>query len=244
MAKAKPGRYRRSCYTGPAVSEVSELWAFHVTGHPLPYTIRLMEPGDVPAVITIERASFPTPWHASSFLYELRHNTRSFFYTLLKPASQPSPDELADAEQGWLRRLRGVLRPPDEHRVIGYVGLRSQSTDAHISTIAVHPEWRDRGLGELLLLTAMEKAVELDAGTVSLEVRPSNQVAQHLYRKYGFRFTGVHRGYYQDGEDAWLMSVRLRQDMYLGRLAELRCALEARLSLSGDGVGQNNGDKL
>lgn len=203
-----------------------------------------MEPGDVPAVIAIERMSFPTPWHASSFLYELKHNTRSFFYTLLKPALQPSPDELADGDQGWLRRLRGVLRPPEENQVIGYVGLRSQSAEAHISTIAIHPEWRDRGLGELLLLIAMEKAVELDAGAVSLEVRPSNQVAQHLYRKYGFRFTGVHRGYYRDGEDAWLMRVRLKRDTYLGRLAELRCALEARLAPGRDGVGQNNGDKL
>ncbi len=203
-----------------------------------------MEPGDVPAVIAIERMSFPTPWHASSFLYELKHNTRSFFYTLLKPAIQPSPDELAGADQGWLRRLRGVLRPPEENQVIGYVGLRSQSAEAHISTIAVHPEWRDQGLGELLLLIAMEKAVELDATAVSLEVRPSNQVAQHLYRKYGFRFTGVHRGYYRDGEDAWLMRVRLKRDTYLGRLAERRRALEARLALSRDGVGQNNGDKL
>ena len=203
-----------------------------------------MEPGDVPAVIAIERMSFPTPWHASSFLYELKHNTRSFFYTLLKPALQPLPDELADADQGWLRRLWSVLRPPEENQVIGYVGLRRQSAEAHISTIAVHPEWRDRGLGELLLLIAMEKAVELDAGAVSLEVRPSNQVAQHLYRKYGFRFTGVHRGYYRDGEDAWLMRVRLKRDTYLGRLAELRCALEARLAPGRDGVGQNNGDKL
>jgi ribosomal-protein-alanine N-acetyltransferase len=203
-----------------------------------------MEPGDVPAVIAIERVSFPTPWHASSFLYELRHNTRSFFYTVLKPASQPLPGELADAEQGWFRRLRGALRPSEENRVIGYVGIRSQSTDAHIITIAIHPEWRNRGLGELLLLTALEKAVELGAAAVSLEVRPSNQVAQHLYRKYGFRFTGVRRGYYQDGEDAWLMRVRLRRDTYGGRLAELRCALEARLVLSRDGVGQNNGDKL
>jgi ribosomal-protein-alanine N-acetyltransferase len=203
-----------------------------------------MEPGDVPAVIAIERMSFPTPWHASSFLYELKHNTRSFFYTLLEPASQPLPDGHTDAGQGWFRRLRGVFRPPEENRVIGYVGLRRQSTDAHISTIAVHPEWRDRGLGELLLLIAMEKAVELDAGAVSLEVRPSNQVAQQLYRKYGFRFTGVHRGYYRDGEDAWLMRVRLGRDTYLGRLAELRCALEARLAPSKDSVGQNNGDTL
>jgi RimJ/RimL family protein N-acetyltransferase len=82
----------------------------------------------------------------------------------------------------------------------------------------------------------MEKAVELDAGAVSLEVRPSNQAAQHLYRKYGFRFTGVHRGYYRDGEDAWLMRVRLKRDTYLGRLVELRCALEARLAPGRDGV--------
>jgi ribosomal-protein-alanine N-acetyltransferase len=184
---------------------------------PLPYTIRPMEPGDVPAVVAIDRLSFPTPWLASSYLYELNHNHRSCYYTLLRPAAEESND----TEQGWLHRLRSALNPAAESPVIGYVGFRFQSKEAHISTIAVHPAWRGRGLGELLLLTAVEKALEMKMGKLSLEVRPSNRVAQHLYHKYGFRFTGVQRGYYRDGEDAWLMEVWITHASYQTRLAEL-----------------------
>jgi ribosomal-protein-alanine N-acetyltransferase len=212
--------------------------------HSLPYAIRPMEPGDVPAVVTIDRLSFPTPWRASSYLYELRHNTRSFYYSLLKPALQPTIDEYAHSGQGWLHRLRSALRPAEESQVIGYVGLRFNATEAHISTIAVHPDWRGMGLGELLLLTAMEKAIELRSNVVSLEVRPSNQVAQHLYHKYGFRFTSIHRGYYRDGEDAWLMEVEANQSAYPARLVQMRHMLESRLCLQRTGVGQNRGDTL
>ena len=207
---------------------------------PLPYTIRPMEPGDVPTVAVIERLSFPSPWPASSYLYELSHSTQSSYYVLLKPTM----DEAAPPEQGWRRWLRGVMGLPERSRVIGYVGFRLQGNEAHISTIAVHPDWREKGLGELLLLTAMEKVLELGKGVVSLEVRPSNQVAQQLYRKYGFRFKVVHRGYYRDGEDAWLMEVEVKQGTYRARLARLRQALEARLCRQQAGVGQNYGHGL
>ena len=207
---------------------------------PLPYTIRPMEPGDVPTVAAIERLSFPTPWPASSYLYELSHNTQSSYYVLLKPTM----DEVALPERGWRRWLRGVTGLPERSRVIGYVGFRLKSIEAHVSTIAVHPDWRGKGLGELLLLTAMEKILELEVSVVSLEVRPSNQVAQQLYRKYGFRFKGVHQGYYRDGENAWLMKIEVRQDADRAQLAGLRQVLEARLRRQQAGIGQNDGDGL
>jgi ribosomal-protein-alanine N-acetyltransferase len=143
------------------------------------------------------------------------------------------------SEQGWRSWLRGVVGPSENDRIIGYVGFRIRGTEAHISTIAVHPDWREKGLGELLLLTAIERAVERGSSVVSLEVRESNQVAQGLYRKYGFRFQGVHRGYYRDGEDAWLMEVEVGGGAYWARLAGLRQALEARLCGQAVGVGQN-----
>jgi ribosomal-protein-alanine N-acetyltransferase len=114
----------------------------------------------------------------------------------------------------------------------------------HISTIAVHPEWRGKRLGELLLLTAMEQALGLGAGLVTLEVRASNDVAQHLYRKYGFRFKGVHRGYYRDGEDAWLMAVEVDGRAYRTRLADLRQALMGQVCCRRTGIGQKDRDTL
>ncbi|MCP4537581.1 MAG: ribosomal protein S18-alanine N-acetyltransferase [Chloroflexi bacterium] len=211
---------------------------------PLPFVIRPMEPSDVATVTAIDQQSFPTPWQASSYLHELKQFNRSFYYTLLKPMT----NETVSSKQRWMYRLRNALNLSRESRIIGYVGFRFRLTEAHISTIAIHPDWRGQGLGELLLLTALEKALLQGANVVSLEVRPSNHVAQRLYRKYGFRFTGVHHGYYRDGEDAWLMEVGVNLDAYHARLAEMRCFLEARLHFwqedAGQSVGQNNGDTL
>jgi [ribosomal protein S18]-alanine N-acetyltransferase len=197
-----------------------------MTQEPLSYTIRPMELGDIPTVVTIDRLSFPTPWPASSYAYELKHRNTSFYYVLLKPEANDEPH----SERGWRRWLLNVPGlGKQESRVIGYLGLRLCGSGTHISTIAVHPDWRGKGLGEFLLLTALEQSLEMGFGEVTLEVRPSNQVAQRLYRKYGFRFTGVHAGYYRDGEDAWLMAVEMDRDAYRTRLSELCRNLELRL---------------
>jgi ribosomal-protein-alanine N-acetyltransferase len=214
---------------------------------PWPYSIRPMEPGDIPSVVAIDRLSFPTPWSASSYAYELKHRNSSFFYVLLKlDSAEDSPPE-----RGWRRWLHSAtgLR---QSRVIGYVGIRLRDAGTHISTIAIHPDWRGNGLGELLLLTVIEQSTRMERGIVTLEVRPSNKTAQRLYQKYGFRFTGIHEGYYRDGENAWLMAVEIDRKIYRKRLAELRQALEERLchpaqrqqATASSHVGQKEADTL
>ncbi len=219
-----------------------------MTQESLPYIIRPMESSDIPTVVAIDRLSFPSPWAASSYAYELKHRNTSFYYVLLRPKTHTDPVP----DQRWRRLLHSVTSlGKQENQVIGYMGLRLRNSGTHISTIAVHPVWRGNGLGELLLLTALEQSIKMGFGTVTLEVRPSNQAAQRLYRKYGFRFTGVHGGYYRDGEDAWLMAVEIDRDAYRARLAELRQVLESRLhqhlSVShsmNTHVGQIGGGKL
>jgi len=200
-----------------------------------------MEPGDVPTVVVIDQLSFPTPWLASSYLYELRHPAQSRYYVLLKP--KPDAEPSSGLRGRWLRWAQRALGRSEPSRVIGYVGFRFDFDEAHISTIAVQPDWRGKGLGELLLLTALEKALQLGFYSITLEVRPSNRVAQRLYRKYGFRFTGVHPNYYRDGEDAWLMRATIGHEAYRARLVELRREVRARLPFHSD-VGQNDGDTL
>lgn len=196
---------------------------------PWPYGIRPMEPGDIPAVVAIDRLSFPTPWSVSSYAYELKNRNTSFFYVLLKPDSDDDPTP----KRGWLHWLQSATGlGSQKSRVIGYLGIRLRESGTHISTIAVHPDWRGNGLGELLLLTAIELSAKMERGIVTLEVRPSNKTAQRLYQKYGFRFTGVQEGYYRDGENAWLMTVEIDRNVYRKRLAELRQELEARLCQS------------
>ena len=116
-----------------------------------PYSIRPMTPADIPTVATIDRLSFPTPWPTSSYVYELTRNSQSFYSVLLCP---PQADALPPGH-GLRAWFQGLLRGDNIDRVIGYVGLRLETGGTHVSTLAVHPECRGRGLGELLLLSAI-----------------------------------------------------------------------------------------
>lgn len=106
--------------------------------------------------------------------------------------------------------------------------------EAHVSTIASHPAWRGRGVGELLLLSLMREAERRAAIFVTLEVRVSNTVAQNLYLKYGFEEVGLRKRYYRDnGEDALIMTVQhFQRPEYKQRLADLEQTLRRRLATS------------
>jgi len=103
--------------------------------------------------------------------------------------------------------------------------------EAHISTLAVAPAWRRRGLGEFLLWSMLKRAASMSAFEATLEVRVSNHAAQNLYRKYGFVVVGRRRRYYQDNnEDAWIMTVGdFDSDAYQDRLKQLGQALQRQL---------------
>lgn len=66
-------------------------------------------------------------------------------------------------------------------------------------------------------------------------MRASNYVAQRLYTEVGFRFMGVQRGYYRDGEDAWLMRLGPLDREEMERLEEIRRETEARIGGAGGG---------
>jgi len=181
-----------------------------------------MREEDIAEVMEIERQSFPMPWPESAYRNEIRYGTDSLFY-VLQPYWEPSLVTWRDRLFG--RRHKGK-RPP----VIGYVGMRFLPGEAHITTIAVHPEWRGRGLGKYILLLAIQRALQHRVRFITLEVRASNQVAQRLYTDLGFRVTGVQRGYYRDGEDAWLMQLGPLDRAETERLEEILRATEARVS--------------
>jgi len=203
----------------------------------LPYITRPMEPGDIPSVVAIDRLSFPTPWPPSAYAYELNFAKDSRYYVLLRPGTARS----APAESkwhNWLRRSARVIH--DSGDIIGYLGTRRKKESVHISTIAIHPDWRCKGLGEYLLLQAIEQGLEQEVPRITLEVRASNTIAQNLYRKFGFRFTGTHCGYYRDGEDAWLMALEITGPRFQQYLAKMHHASEQRLRANHPTVGQTN----
>jgi ribosomal-protein-alanine N-acetyltransferase len=186
-----------------------------------PFVLRPMEEGDVPAVMAIERRSFPSPWPESAYRYELSFRSDSFFYVL-----QPREETPSTRRDRLLRRMLQVGRS----QMLGYVGFRLRGVDAHICTIAVHPDWRGLGLGELLLLAALGKALTYAVQHVTLEVRPSNRAARRLYARLGFVRTGVRQAYYRNGEDAWFMKLGPLDGATVGHLGKRQRAIETRLA--------------
>ncbi|MFQ5858886.1 MAG: ribosomal protein S18-alanine N-acetyltransferase [Anaerolineae bacterium] len=174
----------------------------------IPYEVAPMRVSDISEVMAIERQSFPTPWSSSAYRYELTFNANAHYY-VVRSRRAPRMAHITEAD-GWRFRLRRLLRSaePAAPPILGYVGFWLVAGEAHISTIAVHPDARRRGLGELLLVHVIETALANGADFVTLEVRVSNHSAQRLYEKYGFNRTGRRKGYYSDNrEDAWIMTV-------------------------------------
>jgi [ribosomal protein S18]-alanine N-acetyltransferase len=163
----------------------------------LPYIVEPMTLADIDRVLEIEQLSFSAPWSARAYRFEITQNEHSTMLVVRPAASR----RVVAAR--WLRLLSPGVREP----VLGYAGFWLLSEDAHVATLAVHPDWRGRGLGELLLLSLLEEAMESDACRATLEVRVSNTVAQALYCKYGFQTVSRSKRYYADNnEDAYIMA--------------------------------------
>jgi ribosomal-protein-alanine N-acetyltransferase len=193
-----------------------------------PFVVQRMTLRDIPEVMAVEKASFPSPWSATAYRHELTHNDRSH-YIVVRQRGSPRAQPRRGWFDRWLKRPASQLPP-----VIGYGGFWVLGEEAHISTIAVHPNWRGHGIGELLLVAMLDLAVTLDAQVVTLEVRVSNVVAQNLYRKYQFEAAGRRRRYYRDnGEDALIMTTPCLDDpTLLKTYHQRRTALYERLEKS------------
>ena len=140
---------------------------------------------DIPAVEEIDRVSFPSPMRQGLYQYELTRNTLAHYQVVTAAA------------------VKG-------NSVAGYAGYWTLADEAHVSSIAVAPQWRRNGLGELLLRNILLLACHQLVDRVTLEVRLSNEPAQRLYHKLGFEVTGRRKRYYRDtGEDAWIMTLEL-----------------------------------
>jgi ribosomal-protein-alanine N-acetyltransferase len=152
--------------------------------------IRKMTLDDVPAVVDLDQKSFSLPWPERSFRFELTDN----------PASRC-----------WVAEV--------DRKVVGMIVVWLIVDEAHVATIATHPDFRRKGIAKRLLSHALRKLIEQGARSSFLEVRESNLAAQELYRKFGYEETGRRRRYYKDNdEDAILMNLsslsneRLRSD--------------------------------
>lgn len=143
--------------------------------------IRLMTVADLDAVLAIEQVVFTSPWPREGFLRDLEINPHAHCRVM------------ADAGE-----------------VIGYIDYWVIHEEAHIATVATHPDRLRQGVAEKLLRDGIADMRQRGVGIITLEVRQSNIPAQELYRKLGFRTLGIRKKYYQDNrEDAVVMALDL-----------------------------------
>jgi len=201
----------------------------------LPYVVEPMRLRDIEEVMEIECISFPSPWSARAYRCELLGNDSSHYFIARQRWTERS-------ESGLLAKAHRSLGAGIRPAVLGYGGFWLMLGEAHISTIAVQPNWRRRGIGELLLVAMLDRATELGADRATLEVRVSNVTAQNLYYKYGFQQAGLRRHYYRDrDEDALSMSTgRLTSATFQSHFRQVKQALWEKLTEFGqntlDGV--------
>ncbi|HXQ18905.1 MAG TPA: ribosomal protein S18-alanine N-acetyltransferase [Acidimicrobiales bacterium] len=156
---------------------------------------------DVKAVLAIEGNVFPEPWSATIFSSELA-----------------------------LRHGRSYKVAKDGRRLVGYRGLMFVGEEAHLTTLAVAPDYQRRGVATVLLIDAVHTALGEGARHLSLEVATGNEKAQALYRRFGFMPVGIRKGYYPvTGEDAFVMwAYDLDSAAYAERLAGIQDWLAVR----------------
>jgi len=132
-------------------------------------------------VVAIERASYSFPWSQGLFARELENPFSQFFV--------------------W----------EEEGKVVGYACYWLVGDEAYLANIAVAPAWRGKGRGGLLLKESLDWVRSLGAVEAVLEVRRGNREALALYRRVGFKVVGRRPRHYEDGEDAWVMRLKLQE---------------------------------
>jgi ribosomal-protein-alanine N-acetyltransferase len=174
------------------------------------YVIRPMEYEDISQVAQIDREAFPGEWvFRSQSAYKRDLDNPSVRYIVACTQGDMSESQRqAMHKVPWFKRLFGDDRNVDTpENIVGFSGFWMMMHEAHIIAIGVRDSYRRLGIGEGLLIATIELAQILNANVVTLEVRASNEIAQELYKKYGFRVVGRRPKYYSsDGEDAIIMS--------------------------------------
>lgn len=147
--------------------------------------IRKMTVKDVPDAHSLDKLSFTLPWPERSLRFEVTDNP---------------------AARCWAAVFDG--------RLVGMLVLWLIVDEAHIATLATHPDFRRQGIAARLLVEALNSAFKEGAQKALLEVRAGNEAALAMYRKYGFAQVGTRPHYYKDnGEDAILMTLECLGEM-------------------------------
>ena len=183
----------------------------------------------------MSKICLPSPWPPGAYRSELgrpeearyrvarvsgRRHGGSIQSKLDHPNSPDDPDVLDDLDDSNKPEYPGDPNLPGDQKypsiarleradqaMMGFAGLNLLYDEIHICMLAVHPDYRRLGLGQLLVLDLIEIGARMGGALATLEVRESNQAAQALYGRLGFKEVGRRIRYYKDsGEDALILT--------------------------------------
>lgn len=195
------------------------------------FGLRPLGSADISQSADVERDAFPTQFPPTSFRRELS-NRRARYLVACKRYDPATKNDRIEKSRGkvasrlqlgkFFRNTISLLgkRQAD---IVGLLGIWYMADEAHIVSIGVRREYRGRGIGELLLIGAIEQATSLKATKMVLEVRASNSVARNLYHKYGFTDVNVRKAYYHDNKENAIVMVsdEIRSQRFLERFQRL-----------------------
>jgi len=147
--------------------------------------IRVANEEDIDQMTQLDATCFSSPWSRASFTAELTNNPLAWY----------------------------LVGETLEGTMIGYAGLWAIGDEGHITNVAVHPDYRRKHLGSILVEGLIENTKGEGLTRFTLEVRVSNEAAISLYEKFGFKEAGIRKGYYEDNnEDAMIMWLDTQED--------------------------------
>ncbi len=211
-----------------------------------------MRKEDISQVTEIDLEAFPTMWPLANYERELRtplahyivahEGSKTTEKTGVSVTREEGPTSLIPRLQQLLRYKPTLnteeLSPVNKQYIVGFAGLWMMADEAHLTNIAVRRSHRQRGIGELLLISMIDLALDLKAHILTLEVRASNISAQSLYYKYGLSVVNVRQGYYTNNKENAL--VMASEDITLAafqeHLNQLKKAHAARWGLAADHI--------
>ena len=141
------------------------------------FRIRPADENDVKPLTNLDEICFSLPWSEVSFFEEITRN-----------------------------KLAQYVVAESSEKIVGYAGIWMIHDEGHITNVAVHPDFRRRGIAKALIFTLMKISEAAGVKVYTLEVRASDESAISLYKDLGFIESGIRKKYYEDNnEDAVIM---------------------------------------
>ncbi|MEM9244482.1 MAG: ribosomal protein S18-alanine N-acetyltransferase [Cyanobacteria bacterium P01_F01_bin.153] len=192
------------------------------TGQSRPLTLRLIAESDLDQVLALDQTALGGLWNRDGYRRELDNDTSALLGLWTKPRSQG--DDVGEGQLTECSTDQGA------RQLIGLGCTWFIVDEAHITAIAVDPQYQRQGLGQLLLLALLQTSHRQGMKRATLEVNCNNFRAIALYEKFGFKQVGIRKKYYSNGDSAAILWLnRLDWPQFIDTLQQWETTVSDRL---------------